>query len=246
MPVINPLTGLELLQLQGQLGNFFSSYNESTFDDFAIAGLAGGQWTNHWGSSVSGTGVITLAANQAEHPGIISISTGTNISSGCKLVRQGASSVLRRPTGAWECRLMGQLPNLSDAAQPFIAYVGIFSSTSAVADIRNGYYFRYTHTDNAGNWSANTALDSVRTNVDTGVPAVAGAFPEFRINGNIGSTEISFYINNTRVAAITTNICLASEDLTGRVQMTKAGAGTTARVLLLDYHYYAYSFVTGR
>ena len=93
---------------------------------------------------------------------------------------------------------------LSDATNTYTAYVGLKEVISGVP--ANGIFFRYTNAVNGGRWQAVCRASGVETAVDTGVsPGTTGA-ETLEIRGSSDGLTFTFFINDTLVATITTNL----------------------------------------
>jgi hypothetical protein len=240
MPLINPAIGVELLQFQGAMPAWFSAFNESIFDDFTGAQV----FTNRWTSATSGAGsAIVITTGVAEHPGLCEIRAGTAAAGAAQIIGAFPASALILPPGRWEFRVMANLAQLSTVVDRFICRMGL-SDAAVTGDVTDGVYFEYSDNINGGNWTLCTAAAAVRTKIDSGVPAVAGSYNEFSARGNVGSSEISYYIDDVLVGSVTATIPIAATNMIPGQMLKSAGAIT--RSLFLDYWWYAYSFTTGR
>lgn len=240
MPVINPATGLELLQFQMARPAFYLDNSNTMIDDFSYGGLAG-DYTNMWSNVASGAGSTVVQVtpdNVVGHPGLIEIRAGTTPAGA--LVRSNFPvTQLLLPTGQWEFRVMCRMA--SDVAD-YVARIGFGDQATAVDDVTDGVYFEL---DNAvsPNWFAVCASAGVRTKVNTGSDNETAVYKEFRARGNAGSTQVDFFIDNVPLTSISTNIPLglATDYCCGQVVKTVAGAIT--RSLFVDYFYMGYSFL---
>jgi len=240
MPVINPVTGLELLQFQMARSGFYTDNSNTMIDDFCYGGLAG-DFTNNWSVVTSGTGSLIAQVspdNLAGHPGLIEIRAGT--ASGAAALVRSAFPVtqLLLPTGQWEFRVM--LRHSTNVAD-HVVRVGFGDQAAAVDDITNGVYFELDNSVSP-NWFAVCAASGVRTKQDTGIANDTTTYKEYRALGNASSTRVDFYVDDVLRTSITTNIPtnLATAYCAGQVDK---GVGAIARSLFVDYYYMGYSFL---
>jgi hypothetical protein len=241
MPLINPQIGIELLQFQGGIQQWYADPTRYGYDDF----FNNAQNAELWINSVSGAGAsVSTTAGVTDHPGIVTSTTGTTAAGGSMFSLAIASPPVFLQTGICEVRIMSQLPILSDGAQRYIYQCGL-SDALVTGDVTNGVYFEYSDNINAGNWTLCAALAGVRTKVDSGIPAVAATYKELRITMQPSNLGANFYIDDAFIGAVATNIPVGV-NLNLRPQHIKKSVGTTARTAVLDYVFYGYSFKPGR
>lgn len=102
------------------------------------------------------------------------------------------------------------------------------SPMSGFWDQNNSFGLRYTHDINSGKWQAYSRNSSgTDTVVDTGVTFSANTRYELAISINKSLTEATYWINNSVVARITTN--LPSATSCGLSTQLEKTAGSTAR-----------------
>lgn len=115
-----------------------------------------------------------------------------------------------------------------------------FYGNGTAGDPTNGIYFRST---NGGNWLAVCRVSSVETATDTGIALAAlGTFQETYLEINAAGTSVRFFIGQTLVATVTTNIPGNTVGLFpyATIQRTQAAAVNNAydydwAALLLEY-----------
>lgn len=110
---------------------------------------------------------------------------------------------------------------LSDATNAYTIYAG--ANTADGASDGNGEYFKYTHSNNSGQWQCITKTGSGTTTINTSVPFVAGEAYDLVIT-YYGYDKIEFYINGVLVGQSTTNIGGRQYD-TGAWLQRSAGTG---------------------
>lgn len=162
-----------------------------------------------WTHTVSGTGAAWSVPSGGDRTlktfGIIRLNLGTT-ATGRGSIISNASVVDSLFTGLGELRYTYRfkLANLSDGTNTYTARCGFLDSNTA--ESTDAIYFRYTHSVNAGNWQAVTRRNNVETAVDTGIAASTTDWRVFDIIVNSDGTSVAFYIDQTLVATITTNI----------------------------------------
>lgn len=92
--------------------------------------------------------------------------------------------------------------NLATVAQDFITVTGI--GNTMTDEPTSGVYFMYNRSISS-NWLACTANGGTRTRIDTGIPVTTSWF-KLSYEINAAGTSVTFYVGNTSVATITTNI----------------------------------------
>ncbi len=208
------------------------SYAMQNTNDFMIT--TGTSNEAAWFSSVSGTGAGASAnssfVTDGTHIGIMQLSTGTTTtgSSGIRTtsyVYQGNGQII----SVQDCYL-GQLSNGTDT---FTINTGLLQAASGLNQT-DSIYFNYTNGTNSGKFQCITNKAGVTTIVDSGITAAATTWYNFKIIINAINTSITFYINNSLVATITTNIPATQPLLFGASVILKS-AGTTSVLYYLDY-----------
>jgi hypothetical protein len=104
---------------------------------------------------------------------------------------------------------------------------------NAAANLTDGAYFTYIDNASAGQWAAVTADGSVRTTTASGITVAAGTWYKLRVEVNAAGTSATYYIDDTLVATIATNIPTTNVCGTG-LKIVKT-VGTTNRLVNIDY-----------
>jgi hypothetical protein len=138
--------------------------------------------------------------------GISETDTGTN-AAGRRTVSSSTSGLT---TGLARLRFGARhaLNQLSNPFDVFVVTLGFINITTSGADHNAGAYFSYSSTVNGGRWEAVTASGGgapTRTRVDTGILADT-LYNIFEVEIAEDSSQALFYINDTLVATISTNI----------------------------------------
>ena len=251
--ILTPTTGLQIFNsTEG-----YTEYYDSFWGWMPIANQ--NEWKRKWGSeyfndfgvnnAFTGDGVFqTFPVNGGSYNTSVSI-TGTYIgymglSTGVNTNGQNAIRTDLNFGRFWQLShrvsLVSRLfiPTLSDVTDRYNVLFGISGGTNST--VNSGCAFIYdeggvgTGTTASPNWQIITATSSVRTNFVTSVPVAINTWYSFRIESNSTFTEIYYYINDVLVRTETTNIPTGVASSLPIASMTKT-AGTTARILAVDY-----------
>jgi hypothetical protein len=110
----------------------------------------------------------------------------------------------------------------------------------------DGVYFKIDG-DQGGNWLFETASNSVRTQVNTGVAVSIAAYQKLRISVNAVGTLATGTIDGVLVASIATNIPVAAGRQSGfGMTILREPATTTNNQMFIDYVSQAYQYTTPR
>jgi hypothetical protein len=207
------------------------------FEEFLNSTNSGGNFT----TGVSGTGaVLSAIAAEPNHPGIVSVSTGTTATG-----RAGFGSnalCLRLGGGSLIYEALINIPTLSTSAERYIIRVGLMDTFTA--DAVDGVYFEYDEATSA-NWKICAANNSTRTKTITSV-AVTSGWTKLYLELNAAGTNATYYANGTSLGSVTTNIPTASGRETSIGAWIIKSAGTTARTFWVDYILLRQAFTTAR
>lgn len=134
------------------------------------------------------------------------------------------------------------IPTASDGTDTFVVYSGFFDSV--YTDVAS---FRYTHSENSGNWTCVTRSNTTETTADSTITATPGTWYNLRIEVNAGATSAGFYIDGTLRCTITTNIPSGSARASSFTPLyIQKSAGTNARTAQIDYAYLRMFLTTPR
>lgn len=194
-------------------------------------------------------GAATLSTTQLDtnKPGVLELATGTGTTGRANVNNGGLS--LFFGGGEAQCVCLVHIPVLSVVGDEYIIRIG-FGDIASSADHTDGAYFEYDRLTAGDFWRVKTANNSTRTAVDTTTAVVAGTWIELKVVVNAAGTEARFYINGTEVAGtgypITTNIPITASRSTGLGMQIVKSAGTTTRLLNVDYFWMIQKFTTSR
>lgn len=214
----------------------------STYLNFIILEFDIGNWGSLFTSSASGTGATSTmidgatasaGVNSTEKAiGVHRLGVGTT-STGMGYVGIGSQSAGSIRFASQELRwgTRFQLVDLSTGSETFSAWLGFYHVITAAPTF--GAYFRYNHAVNGGRWECCTQINAV----DSGVLPTAGQYQVFEIKINTAGTAITYYIDGTLVATITTDISTSNQLFAGN--LIRKSAGTTDRFAYIDAQYLA-------
>lgn len=177
--------------------------------------------------------------------GVIGISTGTDTNGRCSIHRGPSQIFFGNHGNALVIRYRAALSAVSDGTDTYTMYLGFGDSGGSSGDNNDGAYFRYTHSVNGGEFEAVTAKAGSRTATDTNV-AAATTYKIFEIRVNAAGNSVTFYIDGSLVATNTTNIPDTSSNYCGFLAKIEKSAGTTARLLYIDWFDFNISRTTAR
>lgn len=205
-------------------------------DDF-LGGLLANGGPFVLNSSGTGSGYSGLLANEAGHPGIAEVSTGTTTTGYAAAGNKSAASVFFGGD-AWKLRAVFRLPVLSDGTNTYTAQIG-FGDTPSSNVQTDGAMFRYTHSVNSGKLECVTIANGVETVTDTGVTVAANTW--YRAEIDVTAAGVVTYSLKVATGALTleaTHSGAAVPTGSSRATSVLVGigklAGTTARILEID------------
>lgn len=188
-----------------------------------------------WTTTVSGAGAAIsngAVAVTGNYNGITQLSTGTTATGRTFLTS------LNQFIPSWGTFTSEFSAFLTDipVAQNYTVYLGFGNTTTA--EPTSGLYFTIT---NGTNWIARTANGGTRTSTTTSVAFTLNRWWRFRIQYT--SPNALYYINDTLVAIISTNI--PTTRIGPTIGIIKS-IGTTAFPLTCDYFSYMFYYTTTR
>ncbi|MEN8236149.1 MAG: hypothetical protein ABFQ95_01150 [Pseudomonadota bacterium] len=134
-----------------------------------------------------------------------------------------------------------KIPTLSDGTNSFEVDFGFSDiKTRTGAAPTDGVYWRYTHSENSGDWTVRATKSSTTTTANTSNTVDTG-WHVFKIEINSAVSSASFFYDGTEVAnsPITTNLPLSTTGIHPYIRFEKTAGATTAE-LLIDTFYQVY------
>ena len=171
---------------------------------------------------------------------------GTGTTDAGRALATGATNMLVVGAGAIKFDTKLYLLDLSTAGETYTLTTGLSDTVNSSAGV-DEIAFRYTHGTYAGNWECLSRSNSTETTVNSGMAVTEDAWWKLRIEVNAAGTLVNYYVNNTQVCQITTNIPTGIARAVGivPVNMVKS-VGITERNVYLDYTYFRLDFTTPR
>ncbi|MFN3939005.1 MAG: hypothetical protein ACK4IY_00370 [Chitinophagales bacterium] len=234
------------LNIETLLAQYVTSYRKNRFDYYNefINGIstAGGSNDIIASSNGSGAGSTATSATSATNVvGLVRSQTGTDMDGRTSCATYNSAILLGGGQWTYELRING-IAALSDAygdAEIYQLLVGFYDVNSA-QNQSDGVYFLY---DRAGvsvgsassaNWQLVTSSNATRTFTTSSTTVSTGA-STLKIIINAAGTSADFYINNTNIGTLSTNIPTGTNRATGFGWMLIKSAGTTNRAMEIDY-----------
>lgn len=222
---------------------FFDPNTESfAFDDF-ITGV--NTSALGWAFTGFGTGASSQNSSAGNNDidkaiGVLQIDTGTTATGRVSLTR----SLLTLGYCIWEIIWRIKIQKLSLPTELFFTQWGFIDNTG-VGDPVDGVYFGYSSSINNGNLTAYCRSNNIETSVDTGILADTN-FHTFKILVNELATSVEFYIDDTLVATITTNIPVGTNRSTSIGIKIEKTIGIDQVGLFIDYYKELITIPSGR
>jgi len=206
------------------------------FEEF-LSGLTGNGTLGSLGWQIASSGTNAAWANvnlvpDGNYFGAVSANTGTT-STGRTMAYLNLGGVLFG-NGSVEFEARVRIPILANIIDDYDFYIGFFDQTAA-GDAVDGVYFEYNFTVSGTNWLLKSSNNSIRTQVISTAPIVANIWQRLRIVVNATGTQANYYVNDTLVGTITTNIPTANGRVTGPAIKIEKTLGTTNRTAEIDY-----------
>lgn len=205
---------------------------EEDFENNAIADTGFTNTSNAGGGAGQGFTFVTtgLGAGQA---GIGSLDLGTGSTARSTIHRGGISVFFGGGVHVYETYVY--IPVLSTVTDEYIFYTG-FGDTNGSGDMSDGVYFKYDRLTSV-NWQMCTANGGAgnRTATASAVAVAAATWIKLRIEVNAAGTRVDYFINDTNVGNVSTNIPTTVARVSAPLMKAEKSAGTTATSILVDW-----------
>lgn len=219
------------------------------FTDFMNAPIAGAGLDIF--PTASGGALGSGPSSNANRPGVAVLTTLTAATN--RVYLGTATNAFQFGGGTWVYETAVNMSQLSTAGDRYSAMVGFFDTFASHVQV-DAIGFLYdeggvtTGSAASANWQCLTANNSTRTYVTTSVAvnATANVYTKLRIEVNAAASSVTFYINGTLVATITTNIPTGAGREAGFGLSIIKTIGTTACILRADYLYVQNLFTSAR
>ena len=216
------------------------------YDDFTSIA------TNDEFSLVTTGGSIAIGALNGvvagqNNVGIYTLSSGnTNSNFGSYILGNSSGSGYFAINGDMIYETLIYLPILSTSTVRYYSIFGISDSitSSATDNTVDGIYFFYFDATSL-NWIIKTRSNSVESTLTTSVAVTANTWIKLRIEYTHATTTATFFINNTNVGSLNTNIPLTLARASGlNIKMQKT-VGNGQRYCGIDYIYFNHYYTEG-
>lgn len=127
---------------------------------------------------------------------------------------------------------------LADGTESYQCHWGM-GDVVAAGDQLDGVYFQYDNT--SGFLVIKSANNGTRTTTTTSF-TMDTSWHIYRIASNAAGTSVDFYVDGTNYGTITTNLPTTAVRGSGPLAKIEKTAGTTSRIMYLDYFYYLGEF----
>lgn len=192
-------------------------------------------------STTAGTGAssayVANTSASVEQIGVHRLSTGTTATGRGSFIAGAGMLRFGRGSALLEVKNFSISLLQTAAAQEYFMNIGFIDTVTA--EPVDGVYFEYNIT-NPTTWTICTANNSTRTKTNSTVAIAANTFYNLRIEVNAAGTSVSYFINNTNVGTITTNIPTAFGRETSVGYTIRKTVGTTAVTTDIDTMYLKY------
>ena len=201
-----------------------------------------------WGALTSGAGAAeTQLAGETNAPGINELSTGTTTTGYCLVYAANNSGVNEVLFGGGSAQYTLEYrfrqPTLFDGTDSGTFRLGFMDAANG-NDPTDGIYVRFSNS--GANFRYITRSSSTETDTDSGLVAVANTWYKIRIVLNSVANSVTFTIDDGSSQTVTTNIPSGAGRQTHIEMNIIKSAGTTARLLDVDYAWLMIDFNSAR
>lgn len=217
-------------------------YRARYFNDFLFG-------NGELATSTSGTNAAAaIAANTGDtggHPGVCTVTPGTTSTGRAYIGTFGAfNGCMKLGYGTFTFETDIYLDTLSDATDTYTIWIGCQDTTGS-GNPTDGVFFRYTHGTNSGKFECVCRASNTETASDSAQTVAATTWYRLGFVVNAAATSVTFYIDGSSVATVTTNVPGTGNNTATGCKIEKS-AGTATRNLLIDYILVDYLLTTPR
>lgn len=189
----------------------------------------------------TGAQVVAGTADQS-HLGVVQLDAGTTASGLAVLATNATSARLGGGQALFEADV--RIPIIATSGEDFSLLIGLIDVITGAAGT-DGVYFRMSSASTAAALVV-TRSNSTETATVTGWTPVLNTYYRFKFIVNAAASRVDFYVNDALIGSSTTNIpSAAGRELGVGISLLKT-AGTTSRVVDVDYIKYLKDFDTQR
>ena len=206
---------------------FNQSKNTFLYDDY----IGFFNWSKGGNQAGTGAGIAFIASIDSNHSGVEQCSTGTTATGwSCLSTTPNSFKFSTVTNELFIYEFVMRTDVLSDATNEYVVYFGLGDNIAANTEPSNGCYFKYVRTTSV-NYQICTASAGTRTTTTTSIAYPASTYSRYKITV-LGNTLANFYINDTLLGPIATNIN-TSNPICAFMKIVKT-VGTTARQIYED------------
>lgn len=223
-------------------GGWFTFFDDLCYNSVSSGSVGLFSFRNNGGGSISAR---QLTSSELNRVGVLGCST--SVTNNTVASAHGSPNPLLLGDSQHVFSSSGFLSALPTLAEDYRVGIG-FMSTPATAPT-HAVFFTIDRTVSATNWVASCIKNTSTTSVDTGVAisTSASSYQSFRIEINTAATSITFYINGSLVATITTNIpTTAGQNIFPGFYIKKITGTATSFTLNVDWIYWCFKLPTSR
>lgn len=195
-----------------------------------------------WAYQANGGGAAAQNGQPtAAHPGVRTLSTGTDTTGEAMMLRgtssEGTNGNIVLGGGYHELNFVLNLSTLSTVSEEYTLWFGLGSGLEAFLTHPGNYaaVFRYLRTTST-DWQGITRSGGSTTTASGGSNvAVATGWNNFKMTINAAGTSVSFYVNGTLIGTSASNIPTSASNPISIGIVIQKSAGTTARTVDVDY-----------
>lgn len=208
----------------------------SFFEDF-LGNAASSPHSLSWTTTISGTGAAAVrVVTEAGTFGVLGLDAGTT-TTGRAAVSLGFVDFFCG-VGQIDFYYKVKFPTLADGTESYQCQWGMGDNAGS-GDQTDGIYFQYDNT--SGFLVIKSSNNSTRTTTTTSFTMDTN-WNIYRISSNAAGTSVDFYVNGTNYGTIATNLPATGARSCGPLVKMEKTAGTTSRLLDIDYFYYSGEF----
>jgi hypothetical protein len=211
------------------------------YEDFVFSGGAVTAGSSGTGATVGTVSSISTAA----HPGVYKLETGTD-TTGSAFLGTATTDCVSFASGDWIFEAVVMIPTLSDGTDTFTVRVGFLDSVTA--DGTDGSFVKYSHGVNSGEWQWNLLDNSSAVTWDGNVVVTAGTWHKIRVTVSNSTTSAKLSLDGSTAVSLPnlTGQPTGATRKTGAYISIVKSAGTTSRLMYVDYVYLRQDLTTAR
>jgi hypothetical protein len=197
-------------------------------------GAGGDSYFVYGTNAAAGTSVNTGAVTSvAGHPGIVQFDAGTTTTGRVSLMSGHEQGILLGGNDIWRFESVLRVPTLSNGTDTFTVRSGFMDNNDV--ESTDGCFFRYTNGTNGGKWQGVCRASGSENTCDTTIAVGANTWYRLNIAVNAAGTSVDFATDGTSRCQVTATIPTGAGEGTGYGTHIKKSAGTTSRVIDMDY-----------